>query len=120
MMGHEISGIYNTAHGATLSIIMPQWMKYVYKDNVDRFAQYAVRVWDADAGWDKEKQALYGIEKTREFFRSVCVPVTLKEAGIDESRLEEMAEKCCLNGPVGGFRPLYKEDVLAIYQSALQ
>lgn len=67
MMGHEISGIYNTAHGATLSIIIPQWMTYVYKENVDRFAQYAVRVWDADPALEKEELALYGIEKTKEF-----------------------------------------------------
>ena len=120
MMGHEISGIYNTAHGATLSIIIPQWMTYVYKENVDRFAQYAVRVWDADPALEKEELALYGIEKTKEFFRSVHVPVTLKEAGIDGSRLEEMAEKCCKNGPVGGFKQLYKEDVLAIYRACLE
>lgn len=116
MMGHEISGIYNTAHGATLSIIIPQWMKYVYEEDVERFAQYAVRVWDADKSMSKKEQALYGIEKTKEFFRSVNVPVSLKEAGIDESRLEEMAQKCCINGPVGGFMPLYTEDVLKIYQ----
>ena len=120
MMGHEISGIYNTAHGATLSIIIPQWMTYVYKENVVRFAQYAVRVWDADPALVNEKLALYGIEKTKEFFRSVHVPVTLKEAGIDGSRLEEMAEKCCMNGPVGSFKQLYKEDVLAIYRACLE
>lgn len=120
MMGHEISGIYNTAHGATLSILIPQWMKYVYKENVERFAQYAVRVWDADPSLGLEGQALYGIEKTKEFFHAVKAPVSLKEAGIDDSRLEEMAEKCCLNGPVGGFKPLYKEDVLAIYRASLE
>ena len=120
MMGHEISGIYNTAHGATLSILIPQWMKYVYKENVERFAQYAVRVWDADPSLGLEEQALYGIEKTIEFFHAGKAPVSLKEAVIDDSRLEAMAEKCCLNGPVGAFKPLYKEDVLAIYRASLE
>ena len=45
MIEHEISGIYDTvAHGAGLSIVTPAWMKYVYKQDINKFAQFAIRV----------------------------------------------------------------------------
>lgn len=45
MIAHEISAIYDLTHGATLSIVFPAWMEYVYLDNINRFAQFAMRVW---------------------------------------------------------------------------
>lgn len=49
---HELSGIYDVAHGAGLAVIFPAWMKYVYKENIARFAQFAVRVWDVEADFN--------------------------------------------------------------------
>jgi alcohol dehydrogenase YqhD (iron-dependent ADH family) len=45
---HELSGIYDVAHGAGLAVVLPAWMKYVYKHDIKRFSQYAVRVWNID------------------------------------------------------------------------
>lgn len=44
-IGHEITALYGTTHGVTLSIILPAWMKYVYKTNIDRFARFAKSIW---------------------------------------------------------------------------
>lgn len=116
---HELSGIYDIAHGAGLSIIFPAWMKYVYKQDVERFAQFAVRVWNVEADFKNvEKVALEGIKRLEEFYKKIGLPITLKEANISYDRLEEMAEKCTEGGPRGNFVRLDKNDVLEILMLA--
>lgn len=120
MIGHEIGAMFDWAHGATLSIVTPAWMKYVYKDNIPRFVQFAVRVWAIDEEFENpEKTALAGIEKMTEFFKKVGLPTSLREANIDESKIEEMAQKCTKDGPVGGMKALYKQDVINILKMAV-
>ncbi len=115
----EISGIYDLAHGAGLAVIFPAWMKYVYKNDIERFAQFAVRVWNVEPDFnDMEKAALAGIKRMEDFFRETGLPVTLKEASIPYDRLEEMAEKCTEMGPVGNFVELGKDEVLKILEIA--
>ncbi len=116
---HELSGIYDVAHGAGLAVIFPAWMEYVYKHDVERFAQFAVRVWDVDPDFsDLNWTAKEGIRKTKEYFNSIGMPTTLDELDISGDRLEEMAEKCTEDGPVGSFLKLNKADVLKIYRIA--
>ncbi len=116
---HELSGIYDIAHGAGLAIIIPAWMKYVYKVNVSRFVQFAVRVWKVEQDFhDPEKTALEGIAKLEAFFRSMGLPTRLGDLGITEERFEEMAEKCAESGKIGGFKKLDKNDIINIYKLA--
>ena len=69
-------------------------MKYVYKEDVSRFAQFAKRVWNVDDNFfDMEEMALRE-SRLEKFFSSIGLPVRLKQAGIDDTRLEEMADKC--------------------------
>jgi len=120
-MEHELSGIYDVAHGAGLAVVFPAWMNYVYQHDLERFAQFAVRVWDVDPDFkDLEWTARQGIKKTKEFFSQIGMPVTLKELDIPAKRLEEMAEKATENGPIGSFVELDTEDVLNIYNNALE
>ncbi|MBP2072453.1 iron-containing alcohol dehydrogenase [Thermoanaerobacterium butyriciformans] len=118
---HELSAIYDIAHGAGLAIIFPAWMKYVYKHDLDRFVQFAVKVWDVDLTFtDREEIALEGIKRLEDFFRNIGLPVTLKEANIPYDRFEEMADKCTSNGTttVGQFVKLTKDDIINIYNLA--
>ncbi len=120
-MEHELSGIYDVAHGAGLAVVFPAWMNYVYQHDLERFAQFAVRVWDVDPDFkDLEWTARQGIKKTKEFFKSIGMPVSLEELDIPAERLEEMAEKATENGAIGNFVKLDTEDVLNIYKSALK
>ena len=121
MIGHELSGEYKITHGTTLALILPHWMKYVYKHDVMRFVRYAVEVWGIRQNYDDpEETALAGIAKTKEFFESVGQPTCLKDVNVGDEKIVEMAEKCTKNGNVGGFVSLSKEDVISIYKSALE
>lgn len=116
---HELSGIYDITHGAGLSIVFPAWMKYVYKHNVKRFAQFAHKVFNVDMDLNNlELVALTGIKKLKQFFHEIGLPTSLKEVNIDESRLEEMAAKAT-DRLIGSFVKLEKADVLNILKLAL-
>jgi alcohol dehydrogenase len=116
---HEISAIYDIAHGAGLAVIFPAWMKYVYKKDISRFAQFAVRVWNEEPDlYNPEKTALAGIERLKGFFKKIGMPVTLKEANIPCSRFEEMAKKCLRYGTIGNFVKLEEEDIIKILEIA--
>ncbi|MFC0212704.1 iron-containing alcohol dehydrogenase [Paenibacillus chartarius] len=117
---HEISAIYDIAHGAGLSIVFPNWMRYVYKERVDRFVQYAERVWGIEReDRSDEDMAIAGIEATRAFFTSIGAPATLKDVGIGAESLDRMAEEAVRFGPIGSFKKLDKQDVKAILESCL-
>lgn len=118
---HELSGIYDIAHGAGLAIVFPAWMKYVYKHNIKRFVQFAVRVWDVDLAFESEEAiALEGINRLAAFFKSIGLPISLADAGITEDRYEEMASKCTSSDAytIGGFVKLNKQDIISIYKLA--
>jgi len=118
---HELSGIYDVAHGAGLAVIFPAWMKYVYKHDINRFAEFAVRVWNVENSfWSPEKTALEGIKKLEDFFKLLGLPTNLEELGIVDDRLEEMASKATNSdlSTVGNFVKLGKDDVYSILKLA--
>ncbi len=118
-MEHELSAIYDIAHGGGLAIMWAPWMTYVYKHDVERFAQFAYRVWDVEPDFrNQEKVALEGIKRLKEFFASLGIPVTLTGAGIPEDKFDEMARKATEEGPLGQFVKLDKDDVKKIYELA--
>jgi len=117
---HEISAIYDIPHGAGLAILFPNWMKYVYKERIGKFVQYAVRVWNVDPeGKSDDEIALAGIEATRDYFTRIGAPATLGELGIGDEELDRMAEEATRFGPIGTFKQLSKHDVLSILTASL-
>ncbi len=119
-LAHELGAVYGVAHGAALAIIFPAWMKYVYRHNLKRFVQYAVRIWDVDPCFGTEEYiAVKGIEKTIGFFRSIGLPTTLREVKINDEKFEEMAEKELQWGPIGKFVKLQKQDIVDIFRLSM-
>lgn len=118
-MEHELSAYYDITHGVGLAILTPHWMKYILNDKtVGRFMEYGINVWGIDLTLDEFEIANQSIKKTADFFKSLEIPSTLREVGIDETHLEIMAQKSA-RGLKGAFCPLTAEDVLAIFKAAL-
>ncbi len=121
-MEHELSAMYDVAHGAGLAVLTPGWMQYVYKDNVEMFVQFAVNVMGVQGSYrDPDAIVREGIDRLREFFKKLGLPSTLKGLGIGADRLEEMAKKATgaaygNESPLGGLKKLYWQDVLNIYK----
>ncbi|MCL2368553.1 MAG: iron-containing alcohol dehydrogenase [Oscillospiraceae bacterium] len=121
MIQQELSGLYDIAHGAGLSIVFPAWMKYVYKHNPERFVQFAVRLFHTNWAFeDKDRMILGAIESLERFFTDLGLPTRLSHAGIGEDKLREMAERAVLYTPtVGNFVKLDADDIYNIYRLAL-
>lgn len=118
---HEISGIYDIAHGAGLAIVFPAWMKYVYKENKDKFVQFAIRIMGVDFSVDhKDRIVEEAIKRLEAFYQRIGMPIRLSEINIGEERLREMADKAVLGrGTVGNFKKLNADDVYEILKLAL-
>ena len=91
---HEISGIYDVAHGAGLAVVLPAWMKHVLDHDLDRFVQWSVRVWNVELDiFDREATARAGIARLEAFFHSIGLGTTLGSLGVGVDRIDEMARK---------------------------
>ena len=117
---HEISGIYDIAHGAGLAVVFPAWMRYVWRRKPERFVQFARRVFRVDyAPGQEEWAAEAGIARLEAFYRELGLPTRLAEAGIDGSRIQEMADNAMIGvEAVGMSFPLQAEDVRRILELA--
>ncbi len=115
---HAISAIYDISHGLGLAIIFPHWMKYVIDAIPHKFAQFARNVWNIE-GKENFELGLKGIDRLIEFYESIGVPTKLSKIGIGEEKLEEMAEKATIFGPIGTVKKLDKNDVLNILKMSL-
>ncbi|MCL1936086.1 MAG: iron-containing alcohol dehydrogenase [Defluviitaleaceae bacterium] len=117
-----ISGSFDTAHPAGLTILWHNWAKYVYKSNIQRFAQFAVNVLNIRMNFENpEKTALEGIEKMTEFFKKIGMPISFEDAKINptDSQINEIVDYAFLAAPkIGTFFELSKQDAINIFQNA--
>ncbi len=119
---HELSALYDVAHGAGLAVVFPNWIKYVMDTNIPRFAQFAVRVWNREMNFDNPKAtALEGVDKLQAFFKSIGMPLTFADIDAREEDIPLLAQKarCDSEGLLGGFVRLTKEDIEQIYRMCL-
>lgn len=117
---HELSGLYDVAHGAGLAVIMPAWMEYVHKHDVMRFCQVATRVWGIQMNYENpEETAMAGINAFKSFLKSIGMPTDFEELGAKEEDIPKLVEKLGIGDSVrGGFMELNKTDVTNIYKLA--
>ncbi len=118
---HELSALYDCAHGAGLAVTMPAVFTYNLKHNVMRFAQAAVRVWGVQMDFENpENTAKQGIEELREFLASIGMPKNFAELGAKPEDIEKLADTACYGngntGTVPGFTELNRQDVENIYR----
>ena len=120
-MEHELGGMFDVTHGAGLSAVWPSWARYVYRDCLPRFVKFARTVMDVE-GTSDEDTALKGIAALEDFFRSIHMPVTLKELGVEptEEQILAMAASCArgAGGKKGTAKLLYEADMAEIYRMA--
>ena len=120
---HELGALYGVTHGAGLTAVWPSWARYVYKNCLPRFVRFARNVMCVEAGLSDEETALEGIATMEDYFRSIGMPVTLKELlgkAVSEEEIRLLAKNCALatGGKVGSAMVLYEEDMANIYRMA--
>ena len=112
---HELSGQYDcVSHGAGLAAIFPAWCRYVWREEPERFARFAEKIWGVNRdGMSTEEAALEGIRRCEAYFHSIGMPTRLCELGIDGAHLHEMAVKATYFGrrTLGSFKVLQEADI---------
>lgn len=116
-LGHMLSARRDAVHGATLAVVMPAWMRYVYRENLPLFARFAEKVFGI-CGGSEDERALAGIEALKEYFSSIGAPSTLRELGANEEDLHGYADAVTRDATVGVLKKLGYQDALAIYRLA--
>lgn len=120
-MEHEVSAVYDVSHGAGLAVIFPAWLTYMADHHPVKAAQYAERVWDVPSSGDLRAVVLEGVARFKAFLRSIGMPVTFKELGIDNPDITLLVDKLHANkGPlVGNYVRLDREATAGIYRLAM-
>ena len=120
-MEHALSAYYDITHGEGLAIITPRWMKHILNEKtVDRFVKYGINVFGIDKKQDKFAIAEQAIDATYKFFESINIPMHLKDVGIDEKRIDEMAKHVAENeGLEEAWAPLLEKDIAEIFRESL-
>ena len=118
---HALSAYYDITHGEGLAIITPRWMRHILSDRtLGRFVKYGVNVFGIDAGLPGYEIAEKAIDATYAFFESIGIPMHLREVGIGEERLDEMARHIALNeGLENAYVPLTEKDIKDILVASL-
>jgi len=118
---HALSAYYDITHGEGLAIITPRWMRHILCDKtIDRFVKYGINVFGIDASLSKQEIAEKAIDETYRFFESINIPMHLREVGIDDSRIDEMAHHIAINeGLEHAYVSLTEKDIKKILIESL-
>lgn len=118
---HALSAYYDITHGEGLAIITPRWMRHILSERtMDRFVKYGINVFCIDPTLPKQEIAGKAIDATYEFFESINIPMHLREVGIDDSRIDEMAHHIATNeGLDKAYAPLTEQDIKEILLESL-
>lgn len=118
---HALSAYYDITHGEGLAIITPRWMRHILNERtIDRFVKYGINVFGIDPALPKQEIAGKAIDATYEFFESINIPMHLRDVGIDDSRIDEMAHHIAVNeGLDKAYAPLTEQDIKEILLESL-
>lgn len=118
---HALSAYYDITHGEGLAIITPRWMRHILSERtMDRFVKYGINVFGIDPTLPKQEIAGKAIDATYEFFESINIPMHLRDVGIDDSRIDEMAHHIAVNeGLDKAYVPLTEQDIKEILLESL-
>jgi alcohol dehydrogenase YqhD (iron-dependent ADH family) len=120
-MEHALSAYYDITHGEGLAILTPRWMRHILNEKtMERFVSFGTHIFGIDESLSDEQIAEKTIAATYEMFESFGIPMHLREVGIDESRLAEMAHHIAVNeGLDHAWAPLSENDILDILKASL-
>ena len=105
MIEHALSAICNVPHGAGLSIVMPAWMKWYYKQNEAQFKHFAKTIFGCDSAEE-------GIEALVKWFNKIGTPTKFSDFNIEEKTLPAIIDNAAGNAVYFGMGDVYTKEVI--------
>lgn len=120
-MEHELSALYGVTHGAGLAVVFPAYITYMAHHKPEKAAQLATRVFDVRPSGSMTDDALEGVSRMKQFFRSIGMPVTLAALGIDNPDIPMLVQRLHQNKgeKMGAYLPLSAKESTEIYNLML-
>lgn len=118
-LSYPLGSTFHLAHGLSNAMLLPYVMKFNLPAAPKRYADVAVALGCAHEA-DDTTTALQGIKKIKSLIEACGVPAKLREVGIPEEAIPQMAEdamkitRLLKNNP----RPITLKDAIAIYTAA--
>ena len=113
MIEHSLSALYDIAHGAGLSIVLPGWMKYAVEKDPLKFARFAREIFKVKEA-DELREGIRGIDSLKSWFTSIGSPTSLKEGNIPEGDIGKITENAYALARVWGLKDYTKEVIAEI------
>ena len=122
---HQLSAFDTSiTHGAGLAVMMPAWMRYVWRENPTRFLTFARMVFGIEPV-DETEEAVCdavtaAIDELQAFFAGLGMPTKLGEFGLKPENVDAflITLKANKGEEFGGFKKINLEDARKIYCSA--
>lgn len=118
---HEVNAVCDCTHGASIAILLLAWCKYVYKDGMDKFFQFAVRVFNVEPDFENpEGTVLEGISRLEDFYHKLGLSTHLEDLGLKREDFDRVAKNCktFAEDKVGNFRRISREEIKKILEIA--
>lgn len=117
-MGEALGGLYDTPHGVAMAILLPYVMEYNCCECEDKFIEIAKAMGYKTDGLQKNDAAMVAVEAVRKLNHELKIP-TLKDVGVKEEDLEELAQRSAVNVSVDSNpRKATEKDFLDIFRKA--
>ena len=110
LIEHSLSALYNVAHGAGLSVVIPGWMIYKAQKTPEKFAQFGERIFGITSG-PIEKKAADGIQALLSWFVKVKSPTSLTALNISVEDIPKIAENAVGLAKVWGMKDYTKNKI---------
>ena len=118
---HALSAYFDITHGAGLAIITPRWMEEILNnDSLDRFVVLGKELFNIDV--KNVNDAKLVINEFYKFFESIGIPMHLKEVGVDEEKIDSMADhilKYDSTNEEWMYHPLDKKSLVKILKESM-
>lgn len=118
-MEHELSAVYGVTHGAGLAVVFPAWLTFMAKHKPERVVKFAKSVMGVEDQFaDDQTIALEGIDYLKKFYKSIGLPVNLKQLGIETADYPLLVKKLHENKGevIGGYMKLTAAETEQIYK----
>ena len=113
-MEHQIGAYCDCPHGIGLAVVSIPYYRLIYRYGLPKFVRYAKNIWHVNPEDKTDDQiALEGIQRLSDFIDELGIPRHLRDLGVNESQLPEIAASV---RKIGGYHVPTTEEVLHIFQ----
>lgn len=118
MLGQAVGAYTNATHGMTLSAVSMPYYRHILPYGTEKFARYAVNVWDVDQSSKTEREvAEEGLCRMEAWMKKLGLVMNLTELGVTPDMIDGIASATLVMD--GGYKVLTSDEIKEILKASL-